>query len=137
MRIELDRALCARFPKLYCDRHGDVTQTCMVWGFDCGDGWFQIIWNLGLMLEQLSPETVASQVKEKFGTLRFYVHECNDIGYDVVSITEHLSHRTCETCGWPKTRVGPEEPGGYWIINACESCRAQLATTATKREPVW
>ena len=126
MRKEFDDALCTRFPKLYQDRRGNMTQTCMGWGFDCGDGWFQLLWNLGLHLEAVSPESVAVQVKEKFGTLRFYTHGTTELGYLVTSLAEHLSHKVCETCGMQGTIVGPEEPGGYWIINACEPCRAQL-----------
>jgi hypothetical protein len=123
MRKEFDEALCARFPKLYRDRHGDMTQTCMVWGFDCGDGWFQILWNLGLQLEAVSPETAAAQVKEKFGTLRFYTWDGNALGDRVVELAEHLSSKVCERCGGPDTIVGPLKPGGWWIENACQPCR--------------
>lgn len=43
MRKELDELLCAKYPLIFRDRHGDMSKTCMVWGFDCGDGWFNII----------------------------------------------------------------------------------------------
>jgi hypothetical protein len=29
-----------------------MTQTCMCWGFDHGDGWFEIIWQLSLAIEE-------------------------------------------------------------------------------------
>jgi hypothetical protein len=29
-----------------------MIQTCMCWGFDHGDGWFEIIWQLSLAIEE-------------------------------------------------------------------------------------
>jgi hypothetical protein len=29
-----------------------MSQTCMCWGFDHGDGWFEIIWQLSLAIEE-------------------------------------------------------------------------------------
>lgn len=43
MRKELDEQLCAKYPLIFRDRHGDMSQTCMVWGFECGDGWYDLI----------------------------------------------------------------------------------------------
>jgi len=51
MRKELDERLTKAFPLLYADRHGDKRSTAMCWGFSCGDGWFDIIWNLSEKLE--------------------------------------------------------------------------------------
>jgi hypothetical protein len=44
---------------------------------------------------------VASQVKEKFGGLRFYVHAATDKHYSYISFAESMSYRTCEECGAP------------------------------------
>lgn len=43
MRKELDEALVAKYPLIFRDRHADPSKTCMYWGFDCGDGWYNII----------------------------------------------------------------------------------------------
>lgn len=43
MKQELDDKLCAKYPRLFRDRHAPMTETCMCWGFDCGDGWYNII----------------------------------------------------------------------------------------------
>lgn len=42
---------------------------------------------------------VASQVKEKFGGLRFYVNGSTDESYQKISFAESLSYRICEDCG--------------------------------------
>ena len=43
MRKELDDLLCEKYPEIFKDRHGDKMVTCMCWGFNIGDGWFNII----------------------------------------------------------------------------------------------
>ena len=43
MRKELDEALCAKYPEIFRDRNGDMRTTLMCWGFECGDGWYNII----------------------------------------------------------------------------------------------
>ena len=63
------------FPNLYRGRNLSLVQSLIPFGFECGDGWFSIIWDLSEKLEKLIldlPENerehyCASQVKEKFG----------------------------------------------------------------------
>lgn len=69
-----------RFPILFQDRKKSMQETCMCWGIECPIGWYHILEQLCTYLEfhnqQFSREygiaVVADQVKEKFGTLRFY-----------------------------------------------------------------
>jgi hypothetical protein len=50
MRKELDEALCAAYPLIFKDRHENMQNTAMCWGFECGDGWYNIIDTLCGML---------------------------------------------------------------------------------------
>ena len=43
MREELDKKLCEKYPKIFRDRFGDMRTTAMCWGFECGDGWYNIL----------------------------------------------------------------------------------------------
>lgn len=43
MRKELDKALVAKYPLIFKNRYGDMRETAMCWGFECGDGWYGII----------------------------------------------------------------------------------------------
>jgi hypothetical protein len=52
MNQELSYKLVKRFPILYQDFGGDPRQSCMAWGFDHGDGWFLIIWQLSLAINE-------------------------------------------------------------------------------------
>ena len=107
MSPELDKQLCNKYPKIFIDRNKSPQETCMHWGFEVGDGWYELI---DVLCEALTytfttsvevdeedgkrlgiepsnwkgedksryffkvepPQVVASQVKEKYGTLRFY-----------------------------------------------------------------
>src|ERR1017187_7443784 len=82
-----DELLCKIAPHLFADRHASMQTTCMCWGFDIGPGWMGIIYDAATKLESLIMADIAksthdaayyghcraSQVKEKFGTLRFYL----------------------------------------------------------------
>lgn len=44
MTPEFDKTLVRRYPRRSSpQRHLTVQQSCMAWGFACGDGWFRII----------------------------------------------------------------------------------------------
>ena len=94
MTPEQDELLCKKYPKIFKDRRGSIRETCMAWGFECGPGWFNIIdalcytaqnhidWkikNIQDLQEAEDLQIVASQVKEKFGGLRFYYCGGDDV----------------------------------------------------------
>lgn len=221
MNKELTQRLVRRFPVLYQDYNSPMSQTCMCWGFDHGDGWFEIIWQLSLAIEEelgyswlrtrwfllkksffrfwnksiyaLSPvrldkqvqagsgttddpyrwvvvekaprdwlaktasilisekETdgirswrrtienlgfkafvvwpdtgfAVQQVKEKYGTLRFY-SPGNDAIHKYVWLAQRLSSVTCEDCGKP----GTANASG-WLRTQCDDCRTSLTQNDT------
>jgi len=135
MRQELDQQLCEKYPLIFADRYKDMTETAMCWGFDHGDGWYQIIdslcgqiqhhidwshknhkWSLEWNQEHPDdqrpvrepvPQVVADQIKEKFGTLRFYYHGGDDMIDGMVRMAESWSANACEECGnHGRTRYG-------------------------------
>jgi hypothetical protein len=111
MRKELDRALCAKYPEIFRDRYGDARHTSMCWGFDCGDGWYNIIDSACAVIQHHinsgnSTQVVATQVKEKYGTLRFYLDREDEFISAVIAMAETMSGVTCETCGSPGTTRG-------------------------------
>jgi hypothetical protein len=165
MKKELDEFLVKKYPKIFRDRYGDIRKTCMAWGFEIGDGWFNIIdamcaniqghinysrsdrakalkFNRALARakkgdmaglyhyhnysrkEELSeytiktaheslergkerqvraacPQVIATQVKEKFGTLRFYYDGGDEYVRAIENMADSMSARTCEVCGNP------------------------------------
>jgi len=124
MDQKLDEQLCKDFPLLFKDRRGDMSTTCMYWGFP-GDGWEPIIREAASKLEPLIAQYIkdnptdeylpcASQVKEKFGTLRLYLSTGTEEMYDIAAEAEDKSRDTCEECGKP----GQLRRGG-WLKTLC------------------
>jgi len=193
MREELDEMLCKKYPEIFVNRHAPMTHTCMCWGFDCGDGWYNIIdrlcanikahvdnhnrnvesnikhqkirdaalngdWSLfDEDYERLYPSSlidnnkywteerakehrehmmreligdipdwrkdleymkspVAVQVKEKYGTLRFYYDGGDRFIDGLEFMAESMSAVTCEVCGNPGKLVG-----GGWVRTLCKT----------------
>ena len=124
MKQELDEYLCKTYPKMMVNRNKPMQETCMCWGFECGDGWFQILNQLMGNIqhhidwknrtEEVVPQVTLDQVKEKFGTLRFYYTGGDDVIDGMVRMAESMSGITCETCGKPGTRTG-----GGWVKTVC------------------
>lgn len=126
MRQELDEQLCAKYPKIFANRNADMTTTAMCWGFECGDGWYNILNQLCSNIQShidwhnretvKIPQVVASQVKEKFGGLRFYYDGGDDYVSGLASMAESMSVVTCEECGAPG-----QQRGRGWIYTACDA----------------
>lgn len=179
MNEKLDKQLCEKYPLIFAKRHGSVSETAMCWGFEHGDGWYNIIDTLcgniqGYIdrvardremaikfntmksdamagdwtkfdewykntpeniresyqkrvmeaefqqIKDVVPQVVAAQVKEKFGTLRFYYDGGDEYIGAMVSMAESMSARTCEHCGAP----GTQRSGG-WIRTLCDVHEAE------------
>lgn len=105
--------------------------------FECGDGWFDILHKVSARLETIVTAEKARldreftwdemplralQVKEKFGTLRFYMTAGNDEAWALINAVESISRITCERCG----DYGTLRKGGWikTLCDACQSCRA-------------
>jgi hypothetical protein len=122
MKPELDKLLCERYPKLFADRHARVHESLMCFGFECGDGWFDLIDTLCSTIQDYIdynpgkniPQVIVVQVKEKFGTLRFYTTGGDDMTRGMIWMAESMSGRVCEVCGKP----GEVRDGG-WIKTRC------------------
>jgi len=200
-RNEFEKRMTRTYPLLYSDMYGNPCQTSMAFGFDVRPGWYSIIEDLSLKLENLIIPiyneamenksslcygcgrvrkfhwlfyiyyTViyyfknrrkamglfskwrkrdkwlkkplwrtlyfilfkfrwyrpckkwvplypkASQIKEKFGTLRVYMtYETNEIER-FISEAENLSSKTCEECG----SIGVLR-NDTWIRTLCDKC---------------
>ena len=107
-----------------------VQESLMAFGFECGDGWYNLNWKLCEKIEkeiksfknddlknyQKYPFEVV-QVKQKFGGLRFYTNWGTDKIYELINEAEEKSYTVCESCG----EVGRVRDGG-WISTLCDKC---------------
>jgi hypothetical protein len=106
MRKELDDLLCNKYPKMFVNRNAPMTETCMCWGFECGDGWFDLIDELcGTIQSYIDgnsrpdneiQQVTVDQVKSKFGTLRFYATGGDRLTDGMIWFAENMSGRIPE-----------------------------------------
>jgi len=99
----------------------------------CGDGWDTLVLMTHYALRALDPDYRISQIKEKFGGLRFYMQPTDDVAtsardqmYEIAALAEQMSVNVCEECGSPGA---PCTPTRYWIKTLCESCLLTLRTS--------
>jgi hypothetical protein len=142
MDAELQQKLYEKYPDLFSNKDKGIQNSCMAWGCECGNGWYEIISSVCWMikqhednkrwrkeyLEKNEPERLSEeqeyfpvkfdQVKEKYGGLRLYFSGGDEYVEGLVSMAEAMSYKICEVCG----NKGQPNKGG-WITTLCESCR--------------
>lgn len=94
---------------------------------ECGDGWFDLIYDLSGQLELLIQKyreeidcaedyyPFAEQVKEKYGELRFYMSTESDKMSRLIETATKRSMEICEVCG----KTGKFIVEG-WMMTRCE-----------------
>lgn len=124
--------LVKAFPNLYSERDPLFREEDeMGFGFDVGDGWFNLLWELSEKLEaeilRLKAEGRTDeslphvhQVKEKYGLLSFDAGGTDKMMNDIAE-AENQSATICEMCGAPgKLNVDLEtEPIYKWVMVRC------------------
>lgn len=119
MNAEHEEYFLKTYPSLFPpeDIRKDPMQSCMSWGMECGDGWFNLLDDLFKKMVATGIPTTLEQVKEKWGGLRIYA---NTVGAtsDLISIAEEESYSICELCGDPGKlyTVG-------WHAVRCDKCK--------------
>ena len=104
-----------------------IKESLMSFGFEHGNGWFQLIWDLCLDIERIlkvAPKHIREQfeviqVKEKFGTLSFYCNIGTDEIFDRVNQAEEESAHICEECGSHEGKLY----GNGWLKVRCHECK--------------
>lgn len=167
MNAELENKLADTFPfmkrkkklneqmtkGMVCDLYG-------AFGCECHNGWYDVIYKLCAEITEVYKkhnqpvDIVIEQVKEKYGTLRFYYHhEKKDKGInaadfsgestqfsskdselyreisDIVDKWEKKSGEICEECGEP----GVLRDDLSWILTLCDDCYYKVQEKSHKR----
>jgi hypothetical protein len=121
MDITLVQKFYDRWPKWFKGLTQSPSESCLAFGFECGDGWFDLLWRLCEDIEKLDPpeDFYVDQVKEKYGGLRFYVGNDTLEIYDRIVEAEEESYTICEDCG----SVGAVTSNHGWLSTLCDKCR--------------
>jgi hypothetical protein len=67
---------------------------------------------------ELVEQVVAKQIKEKFGTLRFYYDGGDEFIRGLESMAASMTSRTCEECGSPGTSRSTKKQ--RWLLVLCD-----------------
>lgn len=93
------------------------------WGFECSDGWYDLIDNLCSDLQHLTslghPQLKIMQCKEKFGLLRFNAPGGSPEQKALIAAAQNASEKICESCGAP----GEIDYSASWIKVRCPKCK--------------
>lgn len=135
---------------------GGVYDLYSAFGCDCDNGWYELLYDLCSEITEAYKkygqpvDIVVDQIKEKYGTLRFYYHykgsegRCDAIDYpggvirfapisdegnmlhreisDIVIKWEKKSAEICEKCGKP----GVLRDDLPWILTLCDDCYKKI-----------
>lgn len=134
------KEIIAKYPKIFQDYVGNPGQC----NWDVPDGWLPIIdtmcgamqnyidnvrrYSNGFSGPQSPPQVTCTQMKEKFGGLRFYTNGGDDEIEGMIKMAEYMCDNTCEVCG-------THENLGYttgWISVRCETCKGDSKWEAKK-----
>ena len=112
MKAKLASQIFTECPIIDRQRTLGPESSLMCFGFECDDGWYQLIYDLSVAIEQKARQLKendveeallpsVSQVKEKFGRLHFNVHNIYEAFEELIDEAEEKSFQICELC---KTR---------------------------------
>lgn len=150
MDEKLEQQIYAVDPVFFRENDLSCQQTCMCWGMECGDGWFEPLLKMARQVrvinERLAPLNrciIAKQIKSKWANLRVYwdvecldllnanplsqeedeiVETCFQMMDSVVNNAELECENTCELCGAKGSFLEPLLTCGSWITHKCRKC---------------
>ena len=110
MKTELQNQLFEKYPKIFTQRFLPITESAMAFGIGCPDNWYNLIDTLCGQIQayvdnQKSkvrktiiptrpfPQVEATQIKSKFGGLRFYYNGGDQYIKGLVSMAEAMSYK--------------------------------------------
>ena len=131
MKKELEDKIYNDFPDMF--KHRDnMKASLMMFGIECNDGWFHLIYSLCRDINtfysgKIPEHFYVQQVKEKFGSLRFYISSAPEEVFDMIHEAEAHSYAICEHCGKEHQPSDGEYTSFYrddlpWVLTLCDEC---------------
>jgi len=127
-------------------KHNEMATQCKAGNFDMFEEEYKDILNHEYKEQRLQeiidrdyrkvsddiPQVVVEQVKEKFGTLRFYYQGGDEYIHGLVAMAESMTGVTCEECGNPG-----ESYSGGWVRTLCRPCEEARELARKKSDDDW
>lgn len=105
------------------------------WGrhIDVESGWYPLVADVDRQLRNLDPDYIVHQIKQKYGTLRYYCWPSGaepsrstlDAFESITEEAEQLSAVTCERCGGAESSLC-YQGNGLHVRTLCSSCAEAL-----------
>lgn len=123
MTSEKEHKLATDFPEIFKHLAREYEGNMYI-GIACADGWYDLIYTLCFQIDHhikwsKKDPVRATQVKEKFGGLRFYVDGTDEHVQGLIRMAESMSYKLCEFCGCPAAR----DDEGYFVPTMCAACK--------------
>lgn len=135
MNKDKEITLVELYPDILVNYGKSPKESCMAFGFEHGDGWYELIGDLLQELDAYCKDKdfhiIADQIKEKFGTLRFYfsystveVSNKDHAAIDgIVTKYEKQSEVVCEKTGEPGSMHYRTQRGGWMKTLSAEEAK--------------
>ena len=123
MEKELVEKIVAVAPYMFrYENWNNPQHSLLCFGFEVGDGWYKLLEELVLKISEVDKERAIRvvQIKEKFGTLRFYVSWSTEEIDKLIEEAEKKSSNTCDICGG----VSKVKNKNGWLHNICDICES-------------
>jgi hypothetical protein len=149
MDQELQNQLFEKYPEIFSNKDKDIMSSCMAWGIECGNGWFDIISPLCFMIKNHENNIVwqteykqkqDAQIQKNFGIKIEEGNEYIPVKFDQVKekfgglriyfsggddyvegLVSMAGAMSYKICEVCGDRGSPNENG--WISTLCEGCR--------------
>jgi hypothetical protein len=150
MKKELEDKIFNEFPEFFTNKK-DIRNSAMGFGFECRDGWFDLVYNLCKRIHTfyttkyighgpdkeiyhhvVPPYFEVLQVKEKWGSLRFYITGAPMEVHDMIHEAEHQSFYICEICGKRAEKSFSKDYKSFyrdelpWVQTLCDDCLKEV-----------
>jgi ribosomal protein L37AE/L43A len=106
-----------------------------LFGIECGEGWKGLYQPIIDYIEDYNKDKEDEdkieiyQIKEKFGTLSFYVSKKTDELRKMIEDAEAESYHVCEMCG---RHINKQIVEHHWVYGMCRECYDGMKTKQEK-----
>ena len=131
--------LYERFPHLYRERLAPLESSKMGWGFQCDDGWYDILHKMSKRIAALSSDgefapAITEVSRNEDGSLYVEARNLTPAVLNLIEAAKEQSKLTCESCGYaPAFKRSKDGPMKNRV--ACGRCVRQAEGSKWHKAP--